>query len=561
MNLPHPWGSTNDPGIASNCNSDDGVGDTPNTVGNSSCDLEAVSCGSLDNVQNYMEYAFCDNMFTQGRRTRMRAALNSSLSNRNNLWTASNRALTGTDGPDNLCNVDFSADQHVICTGSSITFADESYNGQSDWSWGFPGGTPATSGVANPVITYNAPGTYNVSLSVTNGSDVIAGTKSAYVIVQSEGDAMPLFESFENFDFANEEYWERIDGDELAAWEQVNYAGYSGSSSLKMDNYSVNKDGRSDFLISPSLDMSDMSSANLTFQVAFAQKIDTTKDALRVYVSTDCGATWALRFVESSSDLATVSTTSSSFTPVGASEWQQHSLSLESALMVDGFKFKIEYLNKGGNNLYLDDINLTGMSGTVPMLVSPFNGMVNQDLLLTVDWNAVSGVDVYEYQVDTQMDFSSPNLITGTYNYIANDNTGTDTQHYLSGLDGETKYYWRVRTTTNSANSNWSAIWNFTTMTSIATGMESEGVTNIDFKLFPNPTGGSSKLRFALLGTQTVQISLVDLMGREVHQLFNGILPPGIQTQKIPEVKTPGIYFVKINVGSRLFVKKLVVNN
>ena len=33
LNLPHTWGSTNEPGLASNCSSDDGVADTPNTIG------------------------------------------------------------------------------------------------------------------------------------------------------------------------------------------------------------------------------------------------------------------------------------------------------------------------------------------------------------------------------------------------------------------------------------------------------------------------------------------------------------------------------------------------
>lgn len=561
LNLPHLWGSTNDPEVASNCTADDGVGDTPNTIGNTSCALTGVSCGSLDNVQNYMEYAFCERMFTEGQKTRMRAALNSSASSRNNLWTASNLALTGTDGPDNLCKVSFKADQQVVCVGSTIEFTDESFNGQSDWSWGFPGGTPSSSGDPNPVITYNTPGIYDVSLSVTNGSEVITGAKPAYVVVQSEGDALPLFESFENFDLEESPYWEVVDGDSLVTWEQIEYTGYSGTSSIKMDNYSLNKDGRSDFLISPSFDLSEMTTANLSFQVAFAQKIDTTKDALRVYVSTDCGVSWVLRYVESSSSLATVPSTYSVFTPAAQNQWQEHMVNLDASMLVDGFKFKIEYLNKNGNNLYLDDINLSGNSNTIPMLVAPLNGMVNQMVdFLNLDWNEVGNVDEYEVQLDTQDDFLSPNLGSYTLTYLGIGNNGGDTQFLLSDLDEGATYYWRARTITNSVNSGWSAIWNFTTLTN-AIGISESLIKSLDISLYPNPTSGITIVQFQLLAAAQVEISVVDLMGREVHSVYTGILPRGNQAQKIPKVNTPGIYFVKINVGSSFYVKKMIVKS
>ena len=54
------------------------VDDTPLTIGWSSCNLGGTSCGSLDNVQNYMDYAYCALMFTEGQKTRMHACLNSS---------------------------------------------------------------------------------------------------------------------------------------------------------------------------------------------------------------------------------------------------------------------------------------------------------------------------------------------------------------------------------------------------------------------------------------------------------------------------------------------------
>ncbi|MCB0765141.1 MAG: hypothetical protein KDB84_10580, partial [Flavobacteriales bacterium] len=75
INLSHTWGSSNEPGIATNCNGDDNVSDTPNTIGWTSCNLSGTTCGSLDNVENYMDYSYCSKMFTNGQATRMIAAL------------------------------------------------------------------------------------------------------------------------------------------------------------------------------------------------------------------------------------------------------------------------------------------------------------------------------------------------------------------------------------------------------------------------------------------------------------------------------------------------------
>ena len=92
-NLKHTWGDESGNQSTAGCSYDDGVEDTPNTIGNTGCDVEATSCGTLDNVQNYLDYSNCSSMFTEGQKTRMLAALNSDVGGRNNLWTAENHDL------------------------------------------------------------------------------------------------------------------------------------------------------------------------------------------------------------------------------------------------------------------------------------------------------------------------------------------------------------------------------------------------------------------------------------------------------------------------------------
>lgn len=82
LNLEHP--SADD----SNCNTDDGVDDTPRTLGETfDCDLTANTCVDspidyVDMVQNYMDYSEdnCLNIYTLGQKTRMHTAINSSRS-------------------------------------------------------------------------------------------------------------------------------------------------------------------------------------------------------------------------------------------------------------------------------------------------------------------------------------------------------------------------------------------------------------------------------------------------------------------------------------------------
>jgi bacillolysin len=68
----------------------------------------------------------------------------------------------------------------------SVQFLDLSVNKPTSWSWSFQGGTPSTSNLQNPVVTYNSPGTYQVSLTCYNGTGNNTVTKTEYISV-SEG--------------------------------------------------------------------------------------------------------------------------------------------------------------------------------------------------------------------------------------------------------------------------------------------------------------------------------------------------------------------------------------
>ncbi|NOX84566.1 MAG: T9SS type A sorting domain-containing protein [Chlorobi bacterium] len=79
-------------------------------------------------------------------------------------------------------SADFTADNTTACSGSTVNFTDLSVAATS-WSWTFEGGTPSTSTDQNPSVVYNTPGVYDVSLTVSDGTDTDTETKVDYITV------------------------------------------------------------------------------------------------------------------------------------------------------------------------------------------------------------------------------------------------------------------------------------------------------------------------------------------------------------------------------------------
>ncbi|MGB4929129.1 MAG: T9SS type A sorting domain-containing protein, partial [Chitinophagales bacterium] len=56
--------------------------------------------------------------------------------------------------------------------------------GATTWAWEFPGGTPATSTLENPTVTYSTPGIYDVTLTSANDLGSTEVTTTAFVTAE-----------------------------------------------------------------------------------------------------------------------------------------------------------------------------------------------------------------------------------------------------------------------------------------------------------------------------------------------------------------------------------------
>jgi hypothetical protein len=236
-----------------------------------------------------------------------------------------------------------------------------------------------------PVITYNTPGTYPVSLTVSNTSGSNTKTLTAYINVSpSPGSPIPFFESFENAQPLPNNSWQVNNPDNGTTWTVSSAAGATGVYSARILNNAANSKNV-DELISTTYNMSGVTSATIKFKVAYAQRTSSTNDNLRVFVSGNCGQNWALRWSQSGSTLATAPITSSNFVPT-ATQWKEVTVSnIPVSNFTSNFRFKFTFESAGGNNVYIDDINLNIISSIdenssikeLSIYPNPSNGVVN----------------------------------------------------------------------------------------------------------------------------------------------------------------------------------------
>jgi PKD repeat protein len=436
LNLAHPWGNSNTPGVASNCNIDDGVADTPNTIGWTSCNLNGTSCGSLDNVQNFMEYSYCSTMFTEGQKTRMLAALNSSTASRNNLSTAANLTSTGVNS-NTVCapDADFYTLTPAVCVNSTVNFVDNSSLGAAtSWNWTFPGGSPATSTDQSPVVTYATPGTYSVSLTVSNANGSNSVTKNSYVIVESttaDITTPTFFEGFENLTLGAANGWSTTNFGGGSAWATTTAAAYTGTKSVRLNNIS-NTPGFIDELITPSIDLTQFTSPRLYYKVAYANltATDNITNTFQILSSVDCGKTWGVRRTYTETALETVNPQNSSFTPTNQSQWREDNINLSSFAIYSNIIFKFKFVAGEGNNLYLDDINLNNTTSLTEMesLENNFRVYPNpsdQDAVVyfSTESNAMIAVKVFDLLGKEVCTNNMGTLAAGNHNLILNKET------------------------------------------------------------------------------------------------------------------------------------------
>lgn len=80
---------------------------------------------------------------------------------------------------------DFLANTKIVCSGEKISFKNLSSENSTQYYWKFVGGNPSSSTSKDPVIKYEKPGVYEVSLTVYNAKYTDVKTVKTYIKVKS----------------------------------------------------------------------------------------------------------------------------------------------------------------------------------------------------------------------------------------------------------------------------------------------------------------------------------------------------------------------------------------
>jgi PKD repeat protein len=345
-------------------------------------------------------------MFTNGQKERMRLALDAGISGRSNLSTDSNRALTGTDDNALVCApvADFYPATKFACVDEDIEFVDNTTNGIVEtYAWTFQDGSPSTSTQRNPSVSFSSAGRKTVTLTVTNAMGSTTKTIDQCVVIapvwtETGG---PLFQ--DNFDSAVNFHNHYVPGNydsNISVWNQTNMAGFSNNTSTYLNAYdmsasNIDEGGYDiDELVTPSCNLDLVSGAAVSFKYAYAtQSTDLAgiADLFEVYLSNDCGQSWSSvpRVSLEGLDLVTAGSVSIPFFPSSSADWREESFTIPNTYLTEGFRMK--FIFRAGefpNNLFIDDINMTGSVGLNEQDADFFGAMVypnpaNENTVLT----------------------------------------------------------------------------------------------------------------------------------------------------------------------------------
>jgi hypothetical protein len=224
-------------------------------------------------------------------------------------------------------------------------------------------------------IVINTSGTTNIEVAVISSNlgiqtNLVGGTSTIKVSANvGPAQALPFGNTFQSAAFPPTG-WSSINVG-TNGWKLATNAGAGSTRSARCNFYDMG-DGQTAYLFTPKIDLSTATNAStLTFDHAYAEYNNTYVDHLLVEVSTDCGDTWETIFDKSADDLATAPATTAAFVPTAA-QWAPNSLDMSAFNGQAEILVRFVGASGFGNNVFVDNVNVTTAVGTQELSLSNF---------------------------------------------------------------------------------------------------------------------------------------------------------------------------------------------
>ncbi len=386
--LRHIWGDASSSVSNSNCDVDDYCEDTPNcngpTNGSNTCPVDKQTCGSIDMIQNYMDYTndICMNLFTQDQKLRMvtviensprRTSLTTSPGLEEPIVAANDIGIRAIMSPQsNECSGLINPAVLLVNTGEeTLTSYKVKLFLQGNLVFEASGNKALATGDSTtltfpPISLNNESNTYELSFEVSevNGmvDENIANNLEAISLYIPQTAAVPFYDDFQDASTSLLLTGGLINNpDGNITWALTDAPGNGENNQALFLNFFDYETGigENDVLYSPTLDLSDASDATLLFKVAHAPFTDVGEDRLLVGISTDCGnSIQTFVYNKAGKALSTTDAINNAFVPSNRSQWRQEEISLKNFVGSPNVQIAFIGQNGYGNNVYLDDVEI-----------------------------------------------------------------------------------------------------------------------------------------------------------------------------------------------------------
>lgn len=555
--------------------------DTPNQgTETSGCPsgTSASDCSGANKMyQNYMDYSndACLTMFTNGQVARMHYVLENFRagylttngatppSTYPSLDAAAsfvispggsefnNTTCTITSYPTPICAGAFIPKLQIKNLGSatltSITAA-ITVNGTTT-SQTFTGLSVLTFGTT--VLTFSAKnlvtGTNTISytLSAPNGGvdEVSTNNTTSQTITINAGSSAPVTEGFESTTFPPTG-WSLVASAGSKNWIRSTSAYKTGVASMKADFYNI-ADGEEFSLVSTPITMSYNATGTLTFDYAFRMyNAASVYDTLEILGSNNCGSTWTSLWKNGGINLRTITTTSTAaFTPTAA-QWSTTGATVSlTSYLNQAVQLKFRARSGYGNNLYVDNIAVTGTS-YVPLNFISFTGFATAENNIQLNWKTANEVNCHSFVVEKSTDAIN-------FKEIGSLDAKNGKENYYSLLDLKStveKNYYRIKQVDKDGKITYS--------NTILVSLKKLLINSIS--LFPNPVKDKFTLNINAATKSQASVKIIDATGRVVLKQ-NADLVVGNQSISLNASNlSAGIYTITVNFGEETITQKLI---
>lgn len=178
-----------------------------------------------------------------------------------------------------------------------------------------------------------------------------------------------------------------------------------------------------------------------------------------------------------------------------------------------------------------------------PVLVSPQNNAEDIPTAAPFSWETAVLAETYDVQLSVTADFSE---LTDTREGLGQSSTN------FSGLETETKYYWRVRANNSAGAGLWSEVFSFETGTIVSTGPDTEQPGGVELaQNYPNPFNPGTYIRYTLDAPDFITLSVYSVSGQNVATLEQGQRAAGTHSTFFDaSALSSGVYIYRLETGS-----------